>query len=113
MTTDRPVLYERINKRVDLMIQNGLLEEAKWLFDQGGEDLPAGKGIGYHELFPYFRGEISLNEAVEKIKQDSRHYAKRQLTWFRNKADTHWFDILRHPNDINQIKQFINDWLKK
>ncbi|MCC4487577.1 tRNA (adenosine(37)-N6)-dimethylallyltransferase MiaA [Limosilactobacillus reuteri] len=113
LTTDRPVLYDRINKRVDLMIQNGLLEEAKWLFDQGGENLPAGKGIGYHELFPYFCGEISLAEAVEKIKQDSRHYAKRQLTWFRNKADTHWFDILRHPDDINQIKQFINDWLKK
>ena len=90
-----------------------MLEEAKWLFDQGGEDLPAGKGIGYHELFPYFHGEISLDEAIEKIKQDSRHYAKRQLTWFRNKADTHWFDILRHPDDINQIKQFINDWLKK
>lgn len=69
LTTDRPVLYDRINKRVDLMIQNGLLEEAKWLFDQGGEDLPAGKGIGYHELFPYFRGEISLDEAVEKLSR--------------------------------------------
>ncbi|MBB1122687.1 tRNA (adenosine(37)-N6)-dimethylallyltransferase MiaA [Limosilactobacillus albertensis] len=113
LTTDRPVLYDRINKRVDLMVHNGLLDEAKWLFDHGGENLPAGKGIGYHELFPYFRGEITLDEAVEKIKQDSRHYAKRQLTWFRNKADTHWFDILSHPDDINQIKQFIKDWLKK
>ena len=113
LTTDRPVLYDRINKRVDLMVHNGLLDEAKWLFDHGEENLPAGKGIGYHELFPYFRGEITLDEAVEKIKQDSRHYAKRQLTWFRNKADTHWFDILSHPDDINQIKQFIKDWLKK
>ncbi|MCD7123720.1 tRNA (adenosine(37)-N6)-dimethylallyltransferase MiaA [Limosilactobacillus caviae] len=113
LTTDRPVLYDRINKRVDLMVHNGLLDEAKWLFDHGGENLPAGKGIGYHELFPYFHGEITLDEAVEKIKQDSRHYAKRQLTWFRNKADTHWFDILSHPDDINQIKQFIKDWLKK
>ncbi|MBC8744527.1 tRNA (adenosine(37)-N6)-dimethylallyltransferase MiaA [Lactobacillus sp. Marseille-P7033] len=113
LTTDRLVLYDRINKRVDLMVHNGLLDEAKWLFDHGGENLPAGKGIGYHELFPYFHGEITLDEAVEKIKQDSRHYAKRQLTWFRNKADTHWFDILSHPDDINQIKQFIKDWLKK
>ncbi len=113
LTTDRPALYDRINKRVDLMVHNGLLDEAKWLFDHGGEKLPAGKGIGYHELFSYFRGEITLDEAVEKIKQDSRHYAKRQLTWFRNKADTHWFDILSHPDDINQIKQFIKDWLKK
>ena len=113
LTTDRPALYDRINKRVDLMVHNGLLDEAKWLFDHGGENLPAGKGIGYHELFPYFRGKITLDEAVEKIKQDSRHYAKRQLTWFRNKADTHWFDILSHPDDINQIKQFIKDWLKK
>ncbi|MBD5807158.1 tRNA (adenosine(37)-N6)-dimethylallyltransferase MiaA [Lactobacillus sp. 0.1XD8-4] len=113
LTTNRPALYDRINKRVDLMMANGLLEEARWLFDHNGENLPAGKGIGYHELFPYFQGNCSLDDAVAKIKQDSRHYAKRQLTWFRNKADTHWFDLLRNPEDINQIKQLIDEWLKK
>ncbi|MBB1080132.1 tRNA (adenosine(37)-N6)-dimethylallyltransferase MiaA [Limosilactobacillus sp. STM2_1] len=113
LTTDRSVLYDRINKRVDLMVENGLLEEAKWLYDNGGEKLPAGKGIGYHELFPYFRGECSLDDAIAKIKQDSRHYAKRQLTWFRNKADTHWYDLLSKPTQINQIRQLIDDWLKK
>lgn len=113
LTTDRSVLYQRINQRVDLMMENGLLAEAKWLFQQGGINLPAGKGIGYHELFPYFQGQCSLDEAVEKIKQDSRHYAKRQLTWFRNKADTHWFDLISHPTDVNQIKQLINGWLIK
>lgn len=113
LTTARPVLYERINQRVDLMIKQGLLDEARWLFEQGGAQLPAGKGIGYHELFPYFQGECSLDEAVEKIKQDSRHYAKRQLTWFRNKADTHWFDLLEQPNDLKLIKQLIGDWLRK
>ena len=113
LTTARPVLYQRINQRVDLMMKNGLLEEAKWLYDNGGKDLPAGKGIGYHELFPYFEGQCSLEEAVEKIKRDSRHYAKRQLTWFRNKMDVNWFDLVSGQNDTNEIKQFIISWLKK
>lgn len=112
LTTERSVLYQRINRRVDMMIEQGLLEEAKWLFDHGGENLPAGKGIGYHELFPYFRGEITLDDAIEKIKQDSRHYAKRQLTWFRNKEPTHWFDLINHPDDFKQIKRLVTSWLK-
>lgn len=113
LNTERPVLYDRINRRVDLMIENGLLDEARWLFDHNGEHQPAGKGIGYHELFPYFRGECSLDESVAKIKQDSRHYAKRQLTWFRNKTAAHWFDLVKRPNDINQINQLVSGWLKK
>lgn len=112
LTTERPVLYERINQRVDLMIKSGLLDEARWLYDQGGLSLPAGKGIGYHELFPYFAGECSLDDAVAKIKRDSRHYAKRQLTWFRNKMNVHWFDIVSGQNDTNEIKQLISSWLK-
>ncbi|MCI1975494.1 MAG: tRNA (adenosine(37)-N6)-dimethylallyltransferase MiaA [Limosilactobacillus sp.] len=113
LTTDRQVLYDRINRRVDIMIDSGLLEEAKWLYDKGGIDLPAGKGIGYHELFPYFAGKCSLEDAVAKIKQDSRHYAKRQLTWFRNKMDVHWFDLVSGQNNTNEIKEFIDGWLKK
>ncbi len=112
LTTARPVLYDRINHRVDLMMKSGLIDEAKWLYDKGGIELPAGKGIGYHELFPYFAGKCSLDDAVNKIKQDSRHYAKRQLTWFRNKMDVHWFDLVSGQNNTNEIKQFISSWLK-
>lgn len=112
LTTDRPILYDRINKRVDQMVENGLLEEAKWLYDHDGINMPAGKGIGYHELFPYFQGQCSLDDAIAKIKQDSRHYAKRQLTWFRNQTDAHWFDLVNHPEEIKQIKQLVTGWLK-
>lgn len=113
LTTDRPVLYDRINKRVDLMMDAGLLNEARWLFDQGGAELPAGKGIGYHELFPYFTGDCDLTTAVDKIKKDSRHYAKRQFTWFRNKMDVHWFDLVSGKNQPNDVKELIKDWLNK
>lgn len=112
LTTDRQVLYQRINQRVDIMIQNGLLGEARALYEQGGKNLPAGKGIGYHELFPYFAGEVDLDYAVDKIKLDSRHYAKRQLTWFRNKMTVNWFDLVSGQNSINEIKSFIEDWLR-
>ena len=91
----------------------GLLTEARWLYDQGGEKLPAGKGIGYRELFPYFAGECSLDEAIEKIKLDSRHYAKRQLTWFRNQEDCHWFDLVQGKNQTEEIEAQVKAWLKK
>ena len=113
LTTDRPVLYDRINHRVDLMMKAGLLDEARWLFDHGGETLPAGKGIGYHELFPYFKGECDRSVAVDNIKKDSRHYAKRQLTWFRNKMDVHWFDLVSGKDQPNDVKELIRDWLNK
>lgn len=86
------------------MVKNGLVEEARWLYDQGGLSLPAGKGIGYHELFLYFTGECSLTAAIEKVKKDSRHYAKRQLTWFRNKMDVHWFDLVSGSDTIQDVK---------
>lgn len=113
LTTERATLYDRINQRVDLMVEQGLVDEAKWLYDRGGEHLPAGKGIGYHELFPYFAGKETLAWSIQKIKQDSRHYAKRQLTWFRNKMTVHWYDLVSGKNNTTQIKQFISDWLRK
>lgn len=82
---DRQLLYERINSRVEQMLESGLLEEAYefWQFCQTMKELPtAAQSIGYKELFPYFRGELSLDEAVENLKQESRRYAKRQITWF-------------------------------
>jgi tRNA dimethylallyltransferase len=77
----RAILYERINRRVDIMMTNGLLQEVKSLFPH--RNLPALHTVGYQELFDYLEGKVSLEEAVEKIKQNSRNYAKRQLTWWR------------------------------
>ncbi|OMP68679.1 tRNA (adenosine(37)-N6)-dimethylallyltransferase MiaA [Domibacillus epiphyticus] len=110
LTMDRSVLYERINKRVDIMMEAGLLAEAKMLYELGLKDVPAVQAIGYKELFGYLKGEQPLEEAVELLKQNSRRYAKRQLTWFRNKMDLEWVDVtdeaLRHEK-----KQQICEWL--
>lgn len=86
---DREKLYQRINQRVDIMMEMGLLEEARQILKE--DDLKtAYHAIGYKELKPYFAGELSLDEAVDKIKQSSRRYAKRQLTWFRRDKRIHW-----------------------
>lgn len=112
LNTDRAVLYERINQRVDQMMEDGLLTEARWLFDHNGESYQSGKGIGYREFFPYFKGQISLERAVAKVKQDSRHYAKRQLTWFRNKMIVHWFDLVSGQDTITGIEARVREWLQ-
>ncbi|MQW22410.1 MULTISPECIES: tRNA (adenosine(37)-N6)-dimethylallyltransferase MiaA [unclassified Lactococcus] len=92
LNAPRELLYERINARVDLMMRNGLLDEAKMLFDQF-PDVQAAKGIGYKEFFPYFRQEITLEEAVELVKRNSRRYAKRQITWFKNRMSVDFVDV--------------------
>lgn len=91
---DRNVLYDRINRRVDIMIENGLLEEAKDFYNTSS-DTTACQAIGYKELAPYFTGEKELSECVEKLKQETRHYAKRQLTWFRKNENINWI----YPDD--------------
>ena len=111
LTADRALLYNRINHRVDQMLAAGLADEARWLFEQGGATLPAGKGIGYHEWFPYFEGQRSYEEVVAAIKQDSRRYAKRQLTWFRNKMTVDWVELLEHPELRATIDRQIASWL--
>ena len=111
LTTDRTLLYERINQRVDLMMKRGLEKEARSLYEAGGSLLPAGKGIGYKEFYPYFAGESTLEESVDLVKKNSRHYAKRQLTWFRNKMDVVWFDLVQHPEQIKNICAVVDDWL--
>ena len=90
---DRNVLYDRINRRVDIMIENGLLEEAKDFYNTSSDT--ACQAIGYKELAPYFTGEKELLECVEKLKQETRHYAKRQLTWFRKNENINWI----YPDD--------------
>ena len=86
---DREKLYERINKRVDIMLENGLLAEAERAFNSESSSTSV-QAIGHKEFFPYFKGEITLEEAVQKLKTETRRYAKRQLTWFRKNQDIIW-----------------------
>ena len=92
LTTDRNILYDKINKRVDSMIRNGLLEEVESFYLNNIYSKPLVSGIGYKELYDYFNGKLSLDEAVELIKKNSRHYAKRQYTFFNNQLPVIWFD---------------------
>ena len=117
LTMEREALYGRINLRVDRMMEQGLLDEAKRIFDaQYDPTLPAMKSIGYQQLFAFFRGECTLQDATEKIKQDTRHFAKRQLTWFRRDERIVWHDAteweLRKDGLITQIVQQAQDWMK-
>ena len=98
LTMDRELLYERINKRVDLMIVNGLEDEALAYYHL--KDINAMQTVGYKEFFDYFEGNYSYTEAVDKIKQNSRNYAKRQLTWFKRDKEYTWFDINTNRNAI-------------
>lgn len=97
----RDILYERINRRVDLMMEAGLLQEAERLFPI--RHLNALQTVGYQELFEYLDGKVSLEAAVDAIKQHTRNFAKRQLTWFRRMSDVHWF----HPEDKVGILEFL------
>ena len=93
LTDERSHLYERIDKRVDLMLKNGLLDEVKKLYNMGyRKDMVSMQGLGYKEMIAYLDGEYSLEEAVYIIKRETRHFAKRQLTWFRREKDVIWFD---------------------
>lgn len=108
---ERSLIYERINTRVDKMVELGLLEEAKWLYDNYPEAQSA-RGIGYKELFPYFSGEQTLDESLEKLKQNTRRFAKRQLTWFRNRMRVKFYQISSpdYPeNVIQDLALFLNE----
>lgn len=93
LTMDRDLLYKRINQRIDMMMDNGLLEEVRGFCDKELQNCQSMQAIGYKEFYPYFDGLITLDEAVDQLKQNSRRYAKRQLTWFRNKLDVSWIDM--------------------
>ncbi len=115
LTTERELLYERINKRVDVMVTNGLLDEAKHFYDQKIKTKPLMGGIGYKELYDYFDSKVSLSDALDKIKQNSRHYAKRQYTFFNNQLDVKWFDVdfYNFNNTINNIINYIEEEERK
>ena len=94
LTMDRATLYERINRRVDLMVENGLVEEVEKLLHKGyNKEMQALKAIGYKEIITALEGTCSLAEAVELLKKNTRHFAKRQLTWFRRDPNIHWFAV--------------------
>ena len=111
LTTDREVLYNRINKRVDVMISSGLLDEAKWVYESGCRTKAITTPIGYKELFPYFEGKESLEPCLDKIKQDSRRYAKRQYTWFNNQMEVTWFNV--DFDDFNKTIKEVYNYIKK
>ncbi|MEM7185373.1 MAG: tRNA (adenosine(37)-N6)-dimethylallyltransferase MiaA [Bacteroidota bacterium] len=102
LTADREIVYERINKRVDIMIEQGLIEEARTLHQH--LDLNALQTVGYRELFAYFDGTLSKDEAISEIKKNTRRFAKRQGTWFRKNPDIQWFD---HSTAVATILEFI------
>ncbi len=111
---DRQQLYDRINLRVDIMMEKGLIPEIKSLMTMGlTEDSISMKGIGYKELIAHFNGEYDLETAVELIKRNSRRYAKRQLTWFRRYPDMHWFDLSADVDgEYDRMCQVISEYLE-
>lgn len=109
LTTDRETLYKRINHRVDVMFQNGLLEEVKALYNQNIRSKALLTGIGYKELYSYLDKEILLEEAKEKIKSGSRHYAKRQYTWFNHQMKINWFNT--NFDDFNETIKAVEDFI--
>ncbi len=106
LNLDREILYDRINRRVDIMLNDGLVDEVRKLYSSGltPENCNAMKGIGYKEIVSYFRGEYSLEVAIEKIKQHSRNYAKRQITWFKRNDRIHWFN----PCDADLVNKVLD-----
>lgn len=111
LTMDRELLYDRINKRVDKMIEDGLIEEVKSLYDKGIRSNSV-LSIGYRELYEYFDGLCSLEEAIDKIKQHSRNFAKRQYTWFKNQMNVEWFDTTKEGY-FEDIKSRVIEFIKK
>ncbi len=111
LNMDRKLLYERINKRVDIMVKNGLVEEVKSLLNMGySKNLVSMQGIGYKEIVLYLEGNITLEEAVEMIKQETRRFAKRQLTWFRREKEVTFINYEDFDFDKEKVLEFmIND----
>lgn len=111
LSTDRSILYDKINKRVDKMVKNGLIEEAKKIYDSGIRTKAIMTPIGYKELFPYFDNKMSLDDCLDKIKQKSRNYAKRQYTWFNHQMKIKWFDV--NYDDFDKTIEGVYNYIEK
>ncbi len=108
LTTDRPVLYERIERRVDQMMSQGLVQEVRRLAAMGcTRQMVSMQGLGYKEILAYLEGEYPLEEAVRIIKRDTRHFAKRQLTWFKRERDVRWLNLPDFDNDRTKVLNHI------
>lgn len=115
LTMDRELLYERINRRVDIMVEEGLVAEVKKFYDEGLRDCQSIQAIGYKEFYSYFDGNATLEDSVDMLKQNTRRYAKRQLTWFRNKMDVEWYDMSdtgAFPKIIHEIFKYVEGKLE-
>ncbi len=114
LNDDRERIYERINGRVDLMMAQGLVEEVRALRESGcRKEMVSMQGLGYKELLSYLEGETSMDEAVYLIKRDTRHFAKRQLTWFRREKEVIWVDKTVFDHDSQKILNFMQDFLRE
>lgn len=111
LTTGRDILYDRINKRVDLMVENGLLEEINSLKDKYMDSRVLNTGIGYKEFYEYLFNNKELDEVLEEIKKDSRRFAKRQYTFFNHQFDTKWFDV--NFNNFNETIDEVINYIEK
>jgi tRNA dimethylallyltransferase len=106
---DRDLLYDKINRRVDSMIERGLIEETKALMERGFENSPPMKGIGYREMKLYLKGDLTKERAVELAKQNSRKYAKRQITWFKRENDIFWSDFTLKSSLFERLEKFAEE----
>lgn len=114
LTLDRSVLYQRINQRVDLMMEQGLIMEVKELLHRGlNKQMVSMQGIGYKEMIAYLEGELSLEESVDLLKKNTRHFAKRQLTWFRREKEVTWIEKSQFKNEEIILEELIKELNKK
>lgn len=114
LNMDRNLLYSRIGQRVDQMVEEGLVDEVKELFDKGySRDLPSMRGIGYKEFYPYFEQNESLDSCIDILKQNTRHYAKRQLTWLKHQADPIWVDVDSYNFNKDEILKLLVNVLEE
>ncbi len=114
LNNEREVLYDRINRRVDQMLEQGLVDEVKRLLDRGyAKDLVSMQGLGYKEIIPYLEGECTLEEAVSVIKRDTRHFAKRQLTWFKRERDVTWINKKEYGSEESVLLDALLEVLRE
>ncbi|MFV0342007.1 MAG: tRNA (adenosine(37)-N6)-dimethylallyltransferase MiaA [Anaerocolumna sp.] len=113
LTNEREILYDRINLRIDKMLEAGLLEEVKGLLDSGcTKDMISMQGLGYKEIISYLQGESTLEEAIYLLKRDTRHFAKRQLTWFKREKDVTWIEKNKHEDKDDKILEVLCEHLR-
>ena len=112
LNMDREKLYDRIEKRIDLMLEDGLVDEVKSLYPKYNENLVSMRGLGYKEIVYYLKGDLSLDESVMLLKRETRHFAKRQLTWFKHQCNGNWIDV-DNFNSTNEIAQHIKSEIER